>query len=114
MIRPWPDISTHFATLRQFGMLRLVREIEGSRYIDGIYGWTSVVNLAISQYSQVTYPDVGPHLLVSPVGHGKLEFRLVDTDIRLWQWTRVVDEQDGFKRLERFFLDMHWFADAGN
>ena len=48
--------------------------------------------------------------LISPLTHGKLEFRYVDTYIESKQWYRVVDGARAFARLERFIKQLHWFG----
>ena len=119
MIRPWEEIYRFYATLELIyatleqtegsrSMAQLVREIESSRYKEGLFAWTSAFDLCIVQ-TPVTYPYAGPYLKISPVKDGQLEFRYIDTPIKTKQWHGVVAGSDGFGRLERFLEQLHWF-----
>src|SRR5262249_10954277 len=110
MIRPWSEIRSYYEQLGAplQGMLRLVEQIEGSRYANGINGKTSVCDLCITQLQQTPNRD-GPCLRISPQGDGTLEFRYFDTYVRERQWSRMVKEHEGFSRLERFFDQLRWF-----
>ena len=114
MIRPWEEISNHYASFSNAGsafeaMHKLVRDIESSHYKDGLYAWTSMHDLCVVQ-TPVTYPYNGPYLKISPLADGQLEFRYLDTEIIQKQWHRVVDGAAGFARLERFLKQLHWFT----
>src|SRR5215467_14819886 len=90
MIRPWSEIRSFYG---QLGaplqvMLRLVEQIEGSRYANGIHGETSVCDLRITQSPKSAYP-YGPYLRISPQADGLLEFRYFDTYVRNRQWSRI-------------------------
>ena len=110
MIRPWSEIRSYYEQLGAplQGMLRLVEQIEGSRYANGIYGETSVCDLRITQLPQSAYRD-GPYLRISPQADGMLEFRYIDTYVRNGQWFRRIKQDEGFSRLERFFDQLRWF-----
>ncbi len=88
-------------------MLRLVEQIEASRYARGLYAWTSAVDLCIAQ---VPAPYDGPYLHISVLHDGNIEFRYIDTAIEARQWHRVVAGEEAFSRLERFIEQLHWFA----
>ena len=111
MIRPWKDIKQYYADLVAAGvplnaMVELVEQIEASKYIHGIYAWTSMHDLAIVQT-----PSVGmPYLKISPPRKGKMTFEYLDTHVDARIWRRVVDEAEAFSRLERFFDQLHWFS----
>ena len=120
MIKPWEEIYRFYVTLEQIyatleqtegsrAMAQLVREIELSRYKEGLRAWTSAFDLCIVQMP-VTYPYDGPYLKISPVKDGQLEFRYIDTPLEAKQWRRVVAGADGFARLERFLEHLHWFS----
>ena len=114
MIKPWEDIRDYFARIAGLGdsfqaMANLTKEIESSRYKEGIFGWISMHDLCIVQ-TLVTYPNYEPYLRISPMSDGHLEFRYIDTYEEEKQWHRVVDGADGFRRLERFLEQLHWFA----
>ena len=112
MIRPWEEIQSFYATLgdneSSRAMTQLVREIESSRYKEGLFAWTSMFDLCIVQ-TPVTYPYDGPYLKISPVNDGQLEFRYIDTRSEAKQWRRVVAGPDAFARLERLLEQLHWF-----
>jgi hypothetical protein len=123
MTRPWSDIRAFYEKLprREPGfdsMRNLVEEIIKSRYVSGIYAWTSMHTLCIVQ-TEVRYPYSGPRLMISPTDDGtpfgrplldgKIAFRYIDTNIKDKQWHRTVEGKDGFARLEKFFYQLHWF-----
>jgi hypothetical protein len=89
-------------------MVKLVERIEASRYANGIHGETSACDLCITQSPESAYPD-GPHLRISPQADGSMEFRYFDTYVRKRQWSRVVQQDEGSLRLERFLDQLHWF-----
>lgn len=90
-------------------MERLIRQIEASRYAQGLFPWMSHWTLYIAQ-TPVEYPDWGPYLCIDLIENGtKMEFRYVDTQIKERQWHRTVASSDGFNRLERFIQALHWF-----
>jgi hypothetical protein len=113
MTKPWSEIVQRYAKIpgRKFApMERLARQIESSRYAQGLFPYTSMTILCIAQMP-AEYPNVGPYLCISLVEDGtKLEFRYIDTHIVDKQWHRTVDSADGFDRLERFVLQLHWFT----
>jgi len=89
-------------------MVRLVQQIEASKYATGIHGETSQCDLCITQLPTTAYPD-GPHLRISPRTDGVIEFRYLDTNVRQKQWHRTVKDDEAFARLERFFDQLRWF-----
>lgn len=115
MIRPWSEIREFYAKLNSSGlsigaMQRLVDQIEGSQYANGIHGWTSMHDLAITQSPTWTFRHVQPYLRISPKFNGTLEFRYFDTPVAARQWSRIVDENLAFARLEKFFDQLNWFG----
>jgi hypothetical protein len=108
MITSWAEIARFYADLRLEAMARLAREIESSRYSQGLFGWTSMQELCVSQH------DVDPyfralHIKISPLLNGKIEFKYIDTSIEKRRYTRVVPEAEAFQRLERIIKQLHWF-----
>jgi hypothetical protein len=112
MTRSWPNVKNFYQELASLalaeklaigGMLNLVGAVIRSRYIGALHAWTSMQALCIVQVP-AAYPYDGPHLVITPLANGKLDFRYVDTPKPDQQWHRVADEQDGFKTLEKFFL----------
>ncbi len=117
MIKPWSEIRKLYEGLVAAGtplqgMLRLVEQIEGSRYGNGVHGETSMHDLCLTQTAASRFPS-DPHLRISPRFDGTIEFRYVDTHLRARQWHRVVDEGHAFARLVRFFEELHWFVTVG-
>ncbi len=90
-------------------MLSLVTEIIQSKYKIGLFAWTSMHDLCITQ-QQVDYPYDGPYLKISPLFDGNIEFRYIDTNIESKQWYRVVKEEKAFLRLEKFLNQLKWFS----
>ena len=97
MSQSWSTIRDFYAELIAAGlpletMHGLVEQIESSRYRNGVYGWTSMHDLAIS--------------------HHPIDFRYLDTLREAKQWTRMVHQDHAFPRLQRFFEQLHWFGRA--
>jgi hypothetical protein len=118
MTRPWLEIEEFYRGLvdrgvNVRGMLRLVEEIEGSRYGRALYAWTSMHVLCIAQQPVSFGPYDGPYLRISPLSDGIIEFRYVDTYIEPRQWHRRVNEEDAFRRLERLIDQLHWVVYEG-
>jgi hypothetical protein len=114
MIKPWKDIRAFYQERVASGsplegMVRLIEQIEKSRYVSGVHGETSMHDLCLTQIASSPYPD-SPHLGISPRFDGTIEFRYIDTHIREKQWHRVVREDDAFSRLIAFFDQLHWFG----
>jgi hypothetical protein len=112
MTKPWTHIQRAYrgmvdAGLRVDGMLRLVKRIEASRYARALHAWTSMHDLCIVQVP-CCYPDYLPFLRISPLFDGTVEFRYIDTLIEEKQWRRRVNEEDAFRRLERFIDQLRW------
>ena len=114
MTQPWSGIVQRCVRNAGGGerfapMERLVRQIEASRYAQGLFPWMSHWTLYITQ-TPVEYPYWGPHLRIELVeNETKMEFRYIDTHVKEKQWHRTVDSSDGFNRLERFIQALHWF-----
>jgi hypothetical protein len=115
MVRPWENIKESYTKLVQGGlplhsMLQLVIEIEHSKFASGLHAWTSMHDLCIVQVP-VTFPNYYPYLRISPKTDDRLEFRYIDTLIKNRQWTRTVEGERGFARLELFIRQLNWFTD---
>lgn len=114
MIKSWNDIHTYFSGLVESGLpchslLKLIEEIRMSTYSEGLFAWTSMNNLCISQAPIVIYPHDLPCLRISTLDNDRLEFRYLDTVIAEKQWHRIVEGADGFARLKSFLTQLHWF-----
>ncbi|HEX9201435.1 MAG TPA: hypothetical protein VF865_17895 [Acidobacteriaceae bacterium] len=115
MTQPWSRIAEHYARLVSKGaawaasMLNLVRQIEQSRYATGLFGWTSMDGLYIVQ-TPVEYPYYGPRLQIALKPRGLVEFRYIDSYFEERQWSRTVNADEAFARLEGFLDALHWFV----
>ena len=111
MTRPWIEINRSYAAKGERGkaMQQLVSAIESSPFAEGLFAWTSMMDLCITQ-TPVEYPYYGPYLRISPKSENALEFRYVDTWDKRKQWNRMVPADKAFERLQRFFVDLHWFT----
>lgn len=113
MIRKWDDICSEYEKLSSndskfINFFNLVISIRDSKYSSHIYGWTSVIDLYIVQ-NEVNHPYDWPKLLVRQLESNKLEFRYIDTYKEERQWNRVLDGNEGYGELEKFFYHLHWF-----
>jgi hypothetical protein len=112
MTRPWSEVRQHYADAPAFvqadGMLALIDYISSSGLSAGLYAWTSMFDLCITQ-APVTYPYDGPFLKVSPLPDtSKVEFRYIDTRVTQQQWHRVVEAKDVVSRFEQFIQQLCW------
>lgn len=112
MTRPWPEVRRRYADAPAFawtdGMLALIDYISSSGLSAGLYAWTSMFDLCITQ-APVAYPYDGPFLQVSPLPDtSKVEFRYIDTRIKQQQWCRVVEARDAASRFEQFVQQLCW------
>jgi hypothetical protein len=117
MTKSWAEIERFYRRLVEGGstvqgMLRLVEQIGAARYARALHAWTSMHELCIVQLP-CTHPYVGPYLRISPRIDGTIEFRYIDTYIEPRQWRRRVNEEDAFRRLERFIDQLHWVVREG-
>jgi hypothetical protein len=116
MVQPWSSIREFYADLVQSelkltGLLKLVTFIEDTPLSSGLHGWTSMLELNISQTPEVYWPDPGPTLKIIPDFKGNLEYRYIDTYDKSRQWVRVVPEAQGIERLLGFLNQLHWFSE---
>jgi hypothetical protein len=89
-------------------MLVLSRRIANSHLATGLYGWTSMFDLCITQ-TEVVHPYYGPYLKVSPLLSGVVEFKYIDTYDERKQWHRAVEPKDVVPRLLKFLEQLRWF-----
>ncbi len=112
LTRPWSKIvevynDVSVPSISVLGVL--AKRINDSRLAKGIHAWTSAWDLCIVQ-TQVTFPNDGPYLRISPLGKETLEFRYLDTPIRDKQWHRTVPAEAAWNRLIFFLDQLHWFS----
>ena len=91
-------------------MLAFVEAIYRSKYSEGLYAWTSMHDLCISQQPIDNHLEVGPYLQISPLFNGMVKFTYIDTMKTSRQWTRTENEDNLFPRLEKFLDQLHWFV----
>lgn len=113
LIQPWEAIEQFYVRMADRAsaaphLAQLVAAIRKSRYVSGLYAWTSMLDLCVVQ-TPATYPYHGPLLRISPVGSDALEFRYEDTSDKSKQWHRTVSGGSGFARLEHFIAQLGWF-----
>ncbi|TSE03188.1 hypothetical protein C1D09_027035 [Mesorhizobium intechi] len=71
-----------------------------------LYGWTSMFDPCIQQVDVEPYS--GPHLMVTPLHCGRIEFRYVDTAIAQRQWHRETTPDAVVPRFVRFMDQLGW------
>ena len=115
MIKPWPAIVAQYADYANRGpaidaMLELAQRIASSPLGSGLYGWTSMFDLFITQ-TEVAHPYHGPCLRVAPLlPDGQLvELRYLDTREEDKQWHRTVEATLAVPRFLKFLDELHWF-----
>ncbi len=113
MNKSWPEIvaryehyTGHDPAIRE--MLALSQHIATSPLASGLYAWTSMFDLCITQ-TVVTHPYDGPYLRVSPLRSGLIEFRYIDTLEKAKQWHRTIEATSAIPRLLNFLDQLHWF-----
>jgi hypothetical protein len=114
MTKPWSAIVRRYAETPNVetsvcGIAALARHIEETELSIGLYGWTSMFDLCITQ-TEVAYPYLGPYLRVKPMLDGNIEFRYFDTLDQSKQWHRTVPAKDAIRRPRSFLGQLHWFA----
>jgi hypothetical protein len=115
VIKPWPAIVAQYAEYVDRGpaidaMLELTQHIANSPLASGLYGWTSMFDLFVTQ-TEVAYPYDGPRLRVAPLfPDGRLvELRYLDTMEENKQWCRTVEAAHTVPRFLKFLDQLHWF-----
>jgi len=113
MNQPWPKIVALYQqyagdNVAVHAMLVLSKFIAKGPLADGLYAWTSMFDLCITQ-TEVKYPYNGPFLKVSPLPEGRVEFRYFDTLDKERQWHRTVQATDTVPRLLSFLGQLRWF-----
>jgi hypothetical protein len=88
----------------------LARHIQETELSSGLFGWTSMFDLCITQ-TEVSYPYYGPYLRVSPQPEGMVELRYIDTPVEAKQWQRTVPAEAAISTLREFLHQLHWFAE---
>lgn len=89
-------------------MLLLCRHIAASPLASGLFVQTFMFDLRISQ-TPFNSDVLRPHLRISPLQSGLIEFRYVDTMVKADQWHRTVESTDVLPRFLKFLDQLHWF-----
>jgi hypothetical protein len=113
MNQPWSVVIARYEEYRGdntsiHAMLPLVQRIANSGLASGLFAWTSMFDLCVTQ-TEVTYPYSGPYLKISPLQGGQIEFRYFDTNEEGKQWYRIVGASEAVPRLLKFLDQLHWF-----
>jgi len=113
-VRSWQSVVAFFDGLAGqdpvfVPMRALVHEIAISDFGSGLYPWTSMHDLCISQ-TPSTNPQESPHLRISLKSASEIEFCYVDTAIEARQWRRVESPEYALGRLLVFFDQFNWFG----
>lgn len=88
------------------GIEDVAKTISQSALRQGLFGWTSMLDLCVQQKDIEPYS--GPYLRVSPLASGMIEFRYFDTGIKKRQWHRTEVPTRAVGRLEAFFDQLGW------
>jgi hypothetical protein len=93
-------------------MMELAEQIAASKYASGLYPWTSMQTLCISQTPEA---DSDKEVLrISFDQDGALVYDFQETGSTLPKykhWTRRCSPDEGFSRFERFVQLKRWFVD---
>jgi hypothetical protein len=87
----------------------VARHIHDTRLSAGLFGWTSMHDLCVTQ-TEVQYPYLGPYLRLRPLSGGEVEFRYIVTQIEKDQWRRTVHGLEALGRFNVFLNDLHWVS----
>jgi hypothetical protein len=115
MTKDWSAIVARYAVAATSdpsieGVAALARHIQETELSSGLFGWTSMFDLCITQ-TEVSYPYHGPYLRIKPQPAGMVEFRYIDTFVEAKQWQRTVPAAEVIPRLHSFLGQPHWFGE---
>ena len=118
--QPWQKIAEFYRSIAEKNdffqpMARLAKQIELSKYANGLYGWTSMHTLCISQILEAD-SDKEVLRISRDVQSGALVFDFQETGSTLpkyQHWTRRCSPDEGFSRLESFLRLKKWFVEYG-
>lgn len=117
MILSWPEIVARYrGALADRGseplwsavdaVATLAAHIAASPLSVILFGWTSMLDLAIQQTRG--QPFKTPYLRVSPLSSGKVEFCYIDTIMVDRQWRKPVESAEVVGRFEAFVDQLRW------
>jgi hypothetical protein len=115
MTYSWSQLAAHY---RGFGdpsikaIADLCEYIDSRRIRSGIHGWQSMCDLGIAQIP-VWHWDA-PHLWITPVSRGEVEFRYVDSFVKQQQWHRRDPADAIIHRFKNTMRQLNWFTDPAS
>lgn len=113
----WNDVRDRYLSISErepwaSAMLALVEHVEASPLCNGLFPWTSMFDLIISQTPGA--PEDGgypfPHLRITPRNGKTFEFRYVDTFDKSRQWAREVESESLTRQFDKFVSQLGWLA----
>jgi hypothetical protein len=112
MLQSWDDIRDRYRSVQAKAswatdMIALVNHIADSPVAKGLFPWTSMFDLCITQVPR-SYVDLVPFLRISPKDDGRIEFRYFDTGVPERQWSRLVEPEHAIDRFDKFVEQLHW------
>jgi predicted esterase YcpF (UPF0227 family) len=116
--QPWEKIVEFYrsrATANPFfePMMILAQQIAASKYASGLYPWTSMQTLCISQTSEADSNKEVLRIWIDPQdGAVVFDFQETASQLPKYQhWIRRCPPQEAFSRLERFLQLKKWFVE---
>lgn len=105
------DIAEKNAFFRP--MMELAGQIAASKYANGLYPWTSMQTLCISQTEEADTDKELLRISLDPRDSVLiLDFQETGSTLPKYQhWIRRCPPEDGFSRFERFVKFKGWFVD---
>jgi hypothetical protein len=94
-------------------MMELAEQIAASKYASGLYPWTSMQTLCISQTEEADSDKEVLRISLDPLD-GVLVYDFQETGSTLpkyQHWIRRYSPEEGFTRFERFVKLKGWFVD---
>lgn len=106
------DITEKHSVFRP--MMELAEQIAASKYAGGLYPWTSMHTLCISQTPQADTDKEVLRISVDRDGVLVYDFQETGSTLPKYQhWVRRCSPDEGFSRFERFVQLKKWFVDCG-
>jgi hypothetical protein len=114
----WPKVTKSYRDITEKNsffrpMMELAEQISASKYASGLYPWTSVHTLCISQTPEADSDKEVLRISLDP-RDGVLVYDFQETGSTLpkyQHWIRRCSPDEGFSRFERFVQLKKWFVD---
>lgn len=114
----WESVTRRFRGVAESNasfrpMLELVEKIGASKYASGLYPWTSMHTLCISQTQEADSDKEVLRISRDPhTGNLIFDFQETGSTLPKYQhWIRRCPPEEGFSRFERFVKLKAWFVD---